>query len=223
MSENNEFINEDDLKSFEGWMNYQRKDISAISSQELEVLSSLYNQLRRQSDNRSKLGRMKLGSIDGQCLYAVAVEEGSNLWLTLWVRRSPKGEFFVMLPRTDGGDHHTSYHLDGALHRKAHGRKDPSVKLQPLTGDFRGVVGLGTYYGHGPKTVGAVCEPDAFTSVVKVPSGVLGPAHGGISVYLVEPGIEPPETPWKNIVAHEVFQEYVPNVAITVGCNHEIA
>jgi hypothetical protein len=29
----------------------------------------------------------------------MAVREGSDLWLTLWVRRSWRGEFFVMVPR----------------------------------------------------------------------------------------------------------------------------
>ncbi len=37
---------------------------------------------------------MKLAPIVGEHRYAVAVREGTDLWLTLWVRRSPKGEFF---------------------------------------------------------------------------------------------------------------------------------
>jgi hypothetical protein len=54
----------------------------------------------------------------------VAVREDSDLWLTLWVRRSPKGEFFVMVPRGDRGwNPHTSYHLDGTLHMKSFGHK----------------------------------------------------------------------------------------------------
>jgi hypothetical protein len=31
--------------------------------------------------------------------YAVAVREASGLWLTLWIRRAPKGEFFVNAAR----------------------------------------------------------------------------------------------------------------------------
>ncbi len=48
-----------------------------------------------------KVGLMKLPQVPGEHRYAVAVREGSDLWLTLWVRRSRKGEFFVMLPRAD--------------------------------------------------------------------------------------------------------------------------
>jgi hypothetical protein len=40
---------------------------------------------------------MKLRPVPGEHRYAVAVEEGSDLWLTLWVKRSPDGEFFVVL------------------------------------------------------------------------------------------------------------------------------
>jgi len=57
--------------------------------------------------------------------------------------------------------------------------------------------GLGAYYGHG-KGSGAVCDPGAFTGVVEVPPGILGPRHGGVTVDVVEPGHEPaPFGTWK--------------------------
>ncbi len=31
-----------------------------------------------------------------------AVEDEASLWLTLWMKRSPKPEYFVMIPRSDG-------------------------------------------------------------------------------------------------------------------------
>jgi len=59
---------------------------------------------------------MKLRQVPGEHRYAVAVNNGGNLWLTLWVRRSKKGEFFVMVPRGDKDwNPHTSYHLDGTI------------------------------------------------------------------------------------------------------------
>jgi len=43
--------------------------------------------------------------------YAVAIRNSANLWLTLWVTRSPKGEFFVFVPRADRKwTPHASYH-----------------------------------------------------------------------------------------------------------------
>jgi hypothetical protein len=82
---------------------------------------------------------MKLQAVPGELLYAVAVEEGSDLWLMLWVRRSRKGELFVMLPRGDQNwDSHTSYHLDGTLNIKSyHSKVLPPAKRQPLAGAFR--------------------------------------------------------------------------------------
>ena len=215
-----DFISEDDLDTFEGWMKYQTVDIHTLEPEELETWRSLFDQIKQDVADTPKVGRMKL---QPRCdyRYAVAVEYESNLWLTLWVRRSSKGEFFVMLPRGDRKfDPHTSYHLNGNLHMKSHGHKFLVVKRQPLTGEFRGIVGLGTFYGHGPKGVGAVCDPSKFSGVVNVPADVLGPVHGGVSVDLVEPGYEPPESPWKNIAVRQVFQDFVPHLVITVGFDH---
>ena len=37
------------------------------------------------------------------------------------------------------------------------------------------------YAGHG-KGSGAICDPSAFTGVVEVPPGILGPKHGGVTM-----------------------------------------
>jgi hypothetical protein len=147
---------------------------------------------------------------------AVAVRDGSDLWLTLWVRRSKKGEFFVMIPRKDRSwDPHGSYHLDGTFHHKSHGWKGRSKKLQPLTGTFRGTEHLSGYGGHSPKRVGAVCNPADFSGVVKVTAGILGPRDGDVVVDLVEPGYDPIR--WLNVVQQAVFKDAVPWVVIRIA------
>jgi hypothetical protein len=84
---------------------------------------------------------MKLQPVPGEEKYAVAIRDGSDLWLTLWVRCSRKGEIFVMYPRGDRDwDAHASYHLDGTLHQKTHGKVMGAVKRQSLTSAFRGNV-----------------------------------------------------------------------------------
>jgi hypothetical protein len=50
---------------------------------------------------------------------------------------------------------------------KTYGDKTVEKKVQPLTGTFRGTVDLGTYGGHGPKGVGAICDPTAFNRVIE--------------------------------------------------------
>ena len=105
--------------------------------------------------------------------YAVAVREGSDLWLTLWVRSSRRGEFFVVVPRGERDSDPTQViHLDGTLHIESHGHKTLETKVQPLAGAFRGTVGLGTYGGYGPRGVGAICDPAPFSGVVDVARGV---------------------------------------------------
>jgi len=136
----NEFISEHDLQTFEGWLRYQAVDAETQTIEELAGWRGIFEEARRHSATRPRVGLMKLQSVPGESRYAVAVRDGSDLWLTLWVRRSWKGEFFIMMPRGDREwDPHTSYHLDGNLHMKGHDRKIlPSQRRQPLTGTFLG-------------------------------------------------------------------------------------
>jgi hypothetical protein len=212
-----EFISEDDLDTFEGWLRYQGFDATTLTPDELAEWRDMFDEARTDSLATPKVGLMKLRRrVPGEHRYAVAVREGSALWLTLWVLRSKKGEFFVMVPRKDSGwDVHTSYHLDGTFHMKSFGQKRLSKKLQPLTGTFRGTEHLGANAGHGPKHVGAICNPADFTGVVQVAPGVLGPRDGDVVVDLVEPGCEPLSWP-KVVVQREVFRDTVPWIVIRI-------
>jgi hypothetical protein len=210
-----EFISEDDLETFEGWLKYQGFDAATLAPDDLAEWRDSFDKVRKESLATPKVGLMKLPTVPGEHRYAVAVRDGSDLWLTLWVKRSKKGEFFVMVPRKEPGwDVHTSYHLDGTRHMKSFGHKTMTDKLQPLTGTFRGTAHLGANMGHGPKHVGAICDPAAFSGVMEVRTGVLGPGDGSVVVDLVEPGCAP--LAWSNVVQQEVFQDTVPWIVIRV-------
>jgi hypothetical protein len=210
------FISEDDLETFEIWLRYQGFDAATLPPDDLAEWRDMFDRARRDSVATPKVGLMKLRCLPGEHRYAVAVRENSNLWLTLWVRRSKKGEFFVMVPRKDRGwDPHASYHLDGTFHQKSHGQKGISQKLQPLTGTFRGTEHLWGYGGHGPKRVGAVCNPADFSGVVEVAPGILGPRDGDVVIDLVEPGCQP--IPWSNVVQQEIFRDLIPWVVIRIA------
>ncbi len=213
------FISEVELQTFEGWLRYQRFDTAPAAPEELARWRRHFEDARERTAAIPKVGLMKLQPVPGEHRYAVAVREGSDLWLTLWVRHSSKGEFFVMWPRGDRDwDPHTSYHLDGTLHMKSYDRKVlPPKKCQPLTGAFQGSEDLGFYAGHGPKGIGAICDPTAFSGVVEVAPGVLGPRHGGVKVDLVEPEHEPTGFSWTQIVTQQVFRDIPPWIVITVG------
>ena len=214
-----DFISEDDLRTFEGWFKYQGFDPSKATLEELETWRSMFDDVRTRTAATPKVGLMKLQRLPGEFRYAVAVRDNSDLWLVLWVRRSRKGEFFVLLPRGDREwDVHTSYHFDGTLHMKSFGRKTfQPTKRQSLSDTFRGTESLGVYAGFGPKVVGAICDPIAFDGVVEVGPGVLGPRDGFVIVDLVEPSCEPTNNPWSKIVHRQVFSDCIPNIVISAG------
>ena len=114
-----EFISEDDLSTFEGWLKSQAIDAATAAPEELKNWRSIFDEVRGSAAAIPKVGLMKLRPlVPDEHRYAVVVREGSDLWLTLWVRRSPKPEFFVFMPRSDRGwDPHASYHRNGTLHQ----------------------------------------------------------------------------------------------------------
>ena len=209
-----EFISEDDLNTFEGWLKYQAVDPATLTPAELKQWGSWFDE--GQSSKDPKMGLLKLKGRPGERLYGVAVREDGNLWLVLWVRRNRKGEFFVMVPRAKTGwDPHNSYHFDGTFHAKSFGHKLQVEQRQPLTGNFRGAEHLGAYGGYGPKTVGAVCDPKAFAGGFVLPPGILGPRDGMVVVDLVEPTHKPITWPG-TLVRQMVFKDVVPWLVIRV-------
>lgn len=155
------FISEDDLDTFEEWLRLQALDVAAMPPDVLATWRRYFDEDREHILATPKVGLMKLPPLaPGEYRYAVAFREGSDLWLTLWARRSPKGEFFVIRPRGERGwNPHASYHPDGTFHGKSFDHKMLPVKRQPLTGSFRGTENLGAHGGHGPKRLTAICDP----------------------------------------------------------------
>lgn len=212
------FISEDELDSFEGWLRYQAVDAASLSAAELAGWRGMFDVKKTSGALLPKIGLMKFRPLRlAEYRYGVAVEEAGQLWLVLWIRRSPKGEFFVMVPRDARWDPHTSYHLDGTVHAKSYGQKFSSThKRQPLTGAFRGHVSLGRYAGYGPKGVGAIADPSVFSGLIRVRPGLLGPRHGYIDVDLIEPSTAVAADLAAPMEAQEIFQDGIPWVVITV-------
>ena len=103
---------------------------------------------------------------------------------------------------------HSSYHRDGTLHHKIVKQKVLSAQKSqsfPIMNGFT------------PKDTGAICDPKAFTGIVEVASGTLGPRHGCIGVCLAEPGIGLPDYTWAyEILTQIVFREVSPHVVISI-------
>jgi hypothetical protein len=215
-----EFISEDDLKTFEGWMQYQGiHDVAALTPDELEMWKHLFAEASVASAAAPKVGLMNLARRPGH-KWAVAIRDGSDLWLTLWLLRSLQGDFYIFWPRGDGQwNPHVSYHVDGTFHSKSWDRRHGQrTKRQRPDGAFKGTEHLGIFAGHGIGS-GAVCDPSVFSGIVEIPKNVLGPIHGAVAVDLVEPGCEPLDCGFKQIVQRETFRHAIPWVVITVGYN----
>src|SRR6202022_4101756 len=90
-----DFTSEDDLNSFEGWLKYQLGD-TILTPDQLQAWRSIYEDCRPSGS----FGLMNLKPLrSGEYRYAVALRDGPDLWLTLWVRRDPKGDVYVLVPR----------------------------------------------------------------------------------------------------------------------------
>jgi hypothetical protein len=211
-----DFISEDDLETFEGWLRYQGVDPDS-PPEHLAQWRAIYDDALR-SPSPKKVGLMKLRSLPGEYLYAVAVREDSGLWLALWVRRSVDQVFALMPGGDPKADVHASYHRDGSVHMKSNGRKFHVRKLQPLAGAFQNTEHLGTFAGYGPKKVGAVCDHAAFDGILDLPPGILGPRDGAVIVDLVAPGCEPIWWP-ATVIRQETFKHAVPWIVIRVVHN----
>jgi hypothetical protein len=218
-----EFNSEDDPDTFEGWMRCQAVDIETLTPSDKEMWYGYYIESKERSLASRKVGLMNLEPKPCEYQYAVAVREGINLWLILWIRTSQKGEIFILIPQSylipQGNrkwDPHTSYHSDGTLHWKSFGKARRSRKCQPLTAAFQGTEELLRIGGFEPKEVGAICKPTDFTRVVEVPPGVLGLRDGTVVVDLVEPNNEPSPFSSTPLVRQEVFKETIPWIMVRV-------
>jgi hypothetical protein len=213
-----DFISEDDLNTFEGYLRFQAVDPLIATPDELALFRQFFDEAKAASSATPKLGAMKFKAVPGELRYAVAVLEGSDLWLTTWIRRAPKGDVYVLIPRSDGSwNPHSSYHRDGTVHSKSFNHKMSSSKKQPLTRAFKRFEHLGMFGGHSPKNIGAICDPAMFSGVVEVPPGILGPRDGFVAVDLVEPGCDPLMELYNPVVLTQVFKGSVPWIVIRVG------
>jgi hypothetical protein len=207
------------VDTFEDWLKYQQLD-TMLEQIPPDVLAGMRS---RFDDAKAKLDAFrpqvfKPGTTGGYC-YAVAIEDGPGLRLTLWIRRNLKGECFVMYPRDPESDPHSSYHANGSYHHKSYGAKTNLRQRQPLD-QFTGAEHLGMFAGHGTD-MAPICDPTQFTSVLTVLAGILEPLHGCVLVDLVEPGVLPHahhrENPGLRIVCEATYRVVEPWVAIAVA------
>ncbi|MGB9332631.1 MAG: hypothetical protein WCB10_17840 [Steroidobacteraceae bacterium] len=206
-------------QTFEAFLKLQQIDPQALPAEAEVVFRREYERAKAEAGKHDVRYMSSKPCQAGQFRYAVAIEDGATLWLTLWVKRNSRGESFILYPRGNGSwNPHASYHRDGTYHQKSHNLKSMVQKRQPLD-QFTGAEHLGTFYGHG--TGAAICDPAAFTSVLTIPAGILERTRGCVLVDLVEPGATPAahhrSVPGLNVVAEETYRDCSPWVVVAVA------
>lgn len=148
--------------------------------------------------------------------FAIAVEDDAGLGLTFWIKRSAKGEIFLMYPREPDFDPHTSYHIDGTCHSKSYGTKNLACRRQPLGPNFKGTEHLGMFGGHGSGP--RIEDPESFDHVLIAPPGSLTGMRGSVFVDLVEPGQQPASRHLEGriVVAQVVHDDDAPWIVVSL-------
>ncbi|PYV81545.1 MAG: hypothetical protein DMG05_29770 [Acidobacteria bacterium] len=73
-----EFISEDDLRTFEGWLRYQAVDASMLTEDELANWRRIFDEARQRSAANPKVGLMKLQPVPGEHRYGFGVRGGAS-------------------------------------------------------------------------------------------------------------------------------------------------
>jgi hypothetical protein len=211
--------NEGPLRSLDEYLRYQGIDPATAAPDVLAQFLEEFDKAVAKRRATLPMGEIfkpkRTAAKHGDFKIAVAVRDGDQLWATITVRRDPKGDVYVLYPRHEDNPH-ASYHRDGTFHHKSANHVIARKLRQPLNSAFKGCEHIGVFAGHGPKTIGAICNPANFSEVVEVPRGILGPRDGFVAVDLVEPGCAPLDL--LGPITHEwAFKDSVPWIVVRVG------
>jgi len=198
--------------AFDRWLWNQQISPDSLSE---EIKASLREEYERGQVRAQALRATTLNpGTTGDYHYAVAIEDGTDLRVTLWVKRSRAGECVILQPRDGKWDPHCTYHRDGRYHNKSHSMKSSVQRRQPLD-QFKGTEHLGIFYGHG--TAVPKCDPSHYSAIMTVPPGIL--ERGGVIIDLVEPRTSPSahhREPHK-IFREETYRDCAPWVVVAVA------
>ena len=165
------------------------------------------------------VGTMSIRRSPDERLYAVAVEDKAGLWLSLWVRRSPRGEYFVLIPRSDGAwNPHASWHFDGTFHHKTYGHPTAARRRQRPDASFKGTENMiTTPISADACRIGAVCRPSEFDGVLMISASRVRGRHPHlVSVDLAEAKRREVWQPGSRIADQRIFEACLPSVIITL-------
>ena len=204
--------------TYEEWLrDVQAVDIEKLGDEDHVFWRQEYDAAMRRGAEWREQAAPSRRSVHKDRRYAIAIEDDSGLGLTFWIRRSAKGEIFILYPREPEMDPHASYHLDGTYHQKTYGMTTGSQKRQPLGGSFKGAEHLGMFGGHGSGQ--RMRDMSHFDDVIVAPPGSLSGKSGVILVDLIAPGESPAPQHREGvrIVAERVYQDASPWIVVAIA------
>jgi transcriptional regulator with XRE-family HTH domain len=208
-----------DLDTFEGWLKHQGFVVEGTPADLVSRWRADFESGKARREVARSAVFFNQPCPAGEYRYAVAIEDGAELRLALVVRRSRKGEYFILMPRDGDWNPHASYHRLGQYHQKSFDQKMMVQQRQRLD-QFTGTEHLGSFMGFGAGAA-PICHPANFTSVLEVPPGILESTHGHVLIDLVEPGVAPKqihrENPGLRITDEKTFRDGSPWVVIAVA------
>jgi hypothetical protein len=208
------------MRTFETWLrDVQHLDLDTLPDEVAALFRADFLRGEAVANEVRSAKPFNPGSTGGT-RYAVAIEDGADLRLNLWVKRL-RGECYIFQTRgLRGHVTHASYHDDGRLHFKTDNRVLMKYQRQPLD-TFRGREHLGHFSGFG--VAAQKCDPTRFTDVISFMPGLLERAT--VMVDLVEPGIapDPLHREFHKIVREEIYTDDVPHVVIAIGVRKDLS
>jgi hypothetical protein len=157
--------------------------------------------------------------------YAVAVRDGTDLLLFLWVKRAAVGDLYAFLPRPHDAsiNAHASYHADGRYHVKSHnmfGRNKIMYRQkQKPDQNFAGTEHLleQTITLSNVRSIGQECDPSDFSEVFEIPVHELETkTYIRVTSDVVSPGYSPNLVPGAQVIRQKEYCDSFPCIVLTL-------
>ncbi len=157
--------------------------------------------------------------------YAVAVRDGTDLLLFLWVKHAVTGDFYAFLPHPHDTSitAHASYHANGRYHIKSHrifGRNKIMYRQkQKPDQNFAGTEHLleQTITLTNVRSIGQECDPSHFLEVFEIPVHELETkTYIRVTSDVVSPGYSPNLVPGVRVIRQIEYRYSFPCIVLTL-------
>ena len=159
--------------------------------------------------------------------FAVAVRDGSDLFLWLRLKRDIDGDIYYVFPTGRTGKEwkkwnpHGSHHASGQRHHKSFNHPFFIEMRQKPDDNFKGSETMITrpVASHEPRAFDVICNPLDFVEVMEIPIGIISQKtyEATISVDLTEADGPPHVIALGQVVEQRAFTDATPWIWVTVS------